>query len=1127
VGRNYTGWGEVFNENFVFLLENFKGSSPPARALEGQAWYDSNNKVLKAFDGDQWNSIGNAAVSEIEPNPTQGGLWLKSTTDQLYVSVNNEWKLVGPEGIEGFGTTRVKSEILIDTQSISRPVAITYINGQPISIFSSESFTIPQNSIPGFSGIERGLTFRSDAVISGNLKGNADTASVFKTPRNINGIAFDGSQNIVVRASTTNPLIRGDYLIGSDWDGSLTDQWSVDATPENRIGKVVARDANGEFSAERIISNLTGNVAGNVTALSGVSQFNELTAARVTAPDLVGNASTATRLRTARTINTVPFDGTANITLPVPAETLIGNTLAPNVLASSLTSLGTLSSLDIDATGLSISNTGSNLKILIDQFTPTIRSEITNTIRLALQTGSSQSSASDITYISASSASQVGIGGPSLVPDWNKTVPDNQKINLGLPASRWNTVFSNNFDGTNLKIASISAADNLIDFNNGIRVSGSITGNLFGDVTGNLTGTVTGNLVGASSLNVLKSGDTMTGDLSWQQPNRGVVWSAFSDGASIKFISNADSDNETRLEFNTRDNGNEYFLFSHTYAAGNTLNLMRLDPNDNFGNVKMSVYGNVVASGSVTANSFSGSGTNIVGINASNLSTGRVPNQRLTGGYDISITGNANTVTAITGSQVTNALGYIPANQAGSALSGDWSWSSSGRGLSWSMNTDSASIRFYNTGDSDTNSRLEFNTADNNNEYFRWTHTPSGGTPYESMRLVPNSIGNASLTISGDILSTKNISAATFTGNGAAIFNLNANTLSSGSVPVARLSGIYNISISGNATTATTATTATNLSGGFVNATNGSFNGILNVSAGIDGGIRFPNDAFGGSGDTARITLETKGSEATTLTFRVTNDADDTIGFFAPSDNGLTMNNHIVLHAANYTNFLPTKTGVGASGTWPINVTGNAATVSSISNSQIIAALGYTPAPNPLTGGGAGQFTSILIDTVGNAELRFNSRGDSNQDLVISVQGEDFVIYEPDDGNREWFRINDTNISGGSRSAFVYGQKMYDHNNITFTYGNTQYSTSGFTNQVGSWNFNRNHFDVFPPSGYSMGSLLAFIPSIAVIHYAGGVNGDDSMVCTWSNLGDRIRVYVQNTEQRSTPAANWLAIWRR
>ena len=96
--------------------------------------------------------------------------------------------------------------------------------------------------------------------------------------------------------------------------------------------------------------------------------------------------------------------------------------------------------------------------------------------------------------------------------------------------------------------------------------------------------------------------------------------------------------------------------------------------------------------------------------------------------------------------------------------------------------------------------------------------------------------------------------------------------------------------------------------------------------------------------------------------------------------------------------------------------------------------------------------------------------------------------------------------------------------NYTVTFGNTIFA-GGFTNIVGSWSNNSNFFDVFPPSGKTMSNLVAFIPSIAVIHYAGNVNADDSMRCTWSNLGNRIRVFVQNTEQRSTPAANYLAIW--
>lgn len=93
------------------------------------------------------------------------------------------------------------------------------------------------------------------------------------------------------------------------------------------------------------------------------------------------------------------------------------------------------------------------------------------------------------------------------------------------------------------------------------------------------------------------------------------------------------------------------------------------------------------------------------------------------------------------------------------------------------------------------------------------------------------------------------------------------------------------------------------------------------------------------------------------------------------------------------------------------------------------------------------------------------------------------------------------------------------------TYGNTQYSQSSYTNIVNSWNNDYNWFDVFPPAGRTMSNLLGFIPSIAVIHYAGGVNADDSMRCTWTSYGDRIRVWVQNTEQRGLPAANWLAIW--
>lgn len=96
--------------------------------------------------------------------------------------------------------------------------------------------------------------------------------------------------------------------------------------------------------------------------------------------------------------------------------------------------------------------------------------------------------------------------------------------------------------------------------------------------------------------------------------------------------------------------------------------------------------------------------------------------------------------------------------------------------------------------------------------------------------------------------------------------------------------------------------------------------------------------------------------------------------------------------------------------------------------------------------------------------------------------------------------------------------------NLTVTSG-FSYSTSGFSNIVGSLNTNSNYFYVYPPTGKFMGNLVGFLPSIAYIHFNGGVNSDDILTCNYEILEDRIKVNVQNSEQRSTPAANWIAFW--
>ncbi len=51
IGKNYPGYGELLNENFVKLLENFASSSQPTTPVIGQLYYDTNTNTLKVYSG--------------------------------------------------------------------------------------------------------------------------------------------------------------------------------------------------------------------------------------------------------------------------------------------------------------------------------------------------------------------------------------------------------------------------------------------------------------------------------------------------------------------------------------------------------------------------------------------------------------------------------------------------------------------------------------------------------------------------------------------------------------------------------------------------------------------------------------------------------------------------------------------------------------------------------------------------------------------------------------------------------------------------------------------------------------------------------------------------------------------
>lgn len=438
VGRNYVGYGETQNENFVFLLENFANPNPPPRPIEGQIWYDTDTNALSVYTGTEWSVIGNATLADSPPETTSvGSLWLRTPINTLHVWNGTEWKFIGPEAVPGFGTTRARSGTLLDSLGTRRPVIFFTVNDVVIAVASSVDFEIsPSEPLPGFDDISIGITLSANSLVRGNLRGLADRSNRLETPRNINGVAFDGSSDITIKSSTTRQLNVGDYLVGANFDGSNTTTWSVDATSANVIGKVVVRNSEGGFAAGTITANLVGNVTGNVTAASGVSTFDEVRANRFIGATLTGNAFSATKLQTARNINGVPFDGTADVTVTANAETLTGTFIKNTVTQSNLTTVGTL--VEVNVAGPARIGPGQNLILNADSSSPFINTSYNN---LKISAGSGANEDGLIIWNKTRSLSEGGSGNSSIVP-LNSASHD-----LGHVNRKWNRVHAQEFKG--------------------------------------------------------------------------------------------------------------------------------------------------------------------------------------------------------------------------------------------------------------------------------------------------------------------------------------------------------------------------------------------------------------------------------------------------------------------------------------------------------------------------------------------------------------------------------------------------------------------------------------------------------------------------------------------------------
>lgn len=220
IGKNYSGFGESLNENFVKLLENFASSARPTQPIRGQIWFDTAENKLKVYNGIEFLPVSSATVSNTQPSTLAiGDLWFNNVSGQLYFFDGTNPLLLGPAFSLTQGLSGLKVDSILDTLNQTRVITSLYNNGILLGIFAKDSFT-PKTAIIGFSGSIQpgfnagtlaGIKFNVTCTNSEQLGGADATIYVRKDTSNI----IDGQVRITADDAS------GGLVVGSAGQANL------------------------------------------------------------------------------------------------------------------------------------------------------------------------------------------------------------------------------------------------------------------------------------------------------------------------------------------------------------------------------------------------------------------------------------------------------------------------------------------------------------------------------------------------------------------------------------------------------------------------------------------------------------------------------------------------------------------------------------------------------------------------------------------------------------------------------------------------------------------------------------------------------------------------------------------
>lgn len=219
IGKNYAGYGEVQNENFVFLLENFANTTPPSSPLAGELWWDTASQALNVYNGTSWKGAGGLTRQGTAPTGLAAGeLWWNTSVQQLYGSDGGGgWTLIGPLYTSG-NISGPLVETITDTLAVNHTVVSMYVGNDRVAIISEDSSFTPSPAITGFATIEPGYNLSTN--IAGNkLHGTATDADKLAGIAAANYMRSDANETTSGSISVLND---NGVVIGVDSDLSIT-----------------------------------------------------------------------------------------------------------------------------------------------------------------------------------------------------------------------------------------------------------------------------------------------------------------------------------------------------------------------------------------------------------------------------------------------------------------------------------------------------------------------------------------------------------------------------------------------------------------------------------------------------------------------------------------------------------------------------------------------------------------------------------------------------------------------------------------------------------------------------------------------------------------------------------------